>query len=143
MLLAETSSGILPTRQEPFPMICPQCRSVDCFRSHRNPLDYLLTFFAVRPWRCHTCDKRFHAGKVAIVFARYVHCPKCGNLDLEHISADRVERGTLVALKRWLRFPAYRCSPCRQRFFSVLRFRRIQPATIPSEFRRLPDPANE
>lgn len=63
-------------------------------------------------------------------FARYAHCPRCGNFDLEHISRDRVERGALNALERFLGFPAYRCDPCRQKFFSLLPFRRIVPSMI-------------
>lgn len=113
-------------------MICPQCRSDDCFRSHRNgAVDYLWTIFGQRPWRCHTCDKRFYAGCVALYFSRYAHCPRCGNFDLDHISSERVEQGWLIPLKRWLGFPAYRCEPCRRRFFSVLPFKRIVPSTSP------------
>lgn len=80
------------------------------------------------PWRCHTCDYRFRAQLVALRFVLYARCPRCGNFDLEHISRDRVERGTFVYLKRLLGFPAYRCDPCRERFFSVLKFRRILPS---------------
>ena len=110
-------------------MICPQCRSSDCFRSHRGGvLDLLTTLAGLRPWRCHTCDYRFYGGRVASRFCFYVHCSKCGNFDLEHISRERVEQGTLLTLKRWLAIPAYRCVPCRERFFSVLPFRRIVPS---------------
>jgi hypothetical protein len=113
-------------------MLCPQCRSGDCFRSHRDGLiDYAVSIFGLRPWRCHTCDYRYFAGRVAVSFSCFVHCPKCGNFDLDIISRERVEAGTLVAVKRWLRFPAYRCDPCRQRFFSVLPFRRILASTLP------------
>ncbi len=69
------------------------------------------------------------------LFQRFTHCPKCGNFDLEHISRERVDRGSLLGLKRWLHFPAYRCDPCRERFFSVRLFRRIRPSMI-SEFPR-------
>jgi len=110
-------------------MICPQCRSADCFRSHREgPIDRLNSLTGLRPWRCHTCDWRFYAWRVATRFEGYAHCPRCGNFDLEHISRERVEAGTLVAPKRWLGFPAYRCDPCRHRFFSVRRYRRIVPS---------------
>jgi hypothetical protein len=34
----------------------------------------------------------------------------------------------LISLKRFLGFPAYRCSPCRERFFSALPYRRIVPS---------------
>ena len=112
-------------------MICPQCRSIDCFRSHREGvLDFLCTVTGLRPWRCHTCDRRFYAWRVACGFSQYAHCPRCGNFDLEHIARDRVDEGTLLFLKRFLGFPAYRCDPCRQRFFSILPFRRILPSMV-------------
>jgi len=119
-------------------MICPQCRSADCFRSHRDGFtDLMLGMFGVLPWRCHSCDKRFFARKVAMPFLRYAHCPRCGNFDLERISRDRVEDGAFVAVWRLLGFPAYRCDPCRMRFFSVRRHRKILPAILyaPSEQR--------
>jgi NAD-dependent SIR2 family protein deacetylase len=117
-------------------MICPQCRSANCFQSHRDGmLDYTLSAISLRPWRCHTCDNRFYAWRVAAAFQRFTHCPKCGNFDLEHISRERVDRGSLLSLKRRLHFPAYRCDPCRERFFSVRLFRRIRPSMViePSE----------
>jgi hypothetical protein len=55
----------------------------------------------------------------------YVHCPHCGNLDLQRVSRERVVEDLLASLKRLLRIPAYRCDPCRLRFFSVRPFRRI------------------
>jgi hypothetical protein len=91
----------------------------------------------MKPWRCRSCDRRFHAKRVAIPFSRYAHCPRCGNFDLERIARDRVEEGTLLFLKRRLGFPAYRCDPCRQRFFSVLAFHRILPSTIPEANRKI------
>jgi len=47
-----------------------------------------------------------------------------------------VEEGTLVFVKRLVGFPAYRCDPCRQKFFSVLPFRRILPSMVPAAARR-------
>jgi len=118
-------------------MICPQCRSADCFRSHRDgALDFLLSVADLKPWRCHSCDRRFYAWRVAIAFTRFAHCPRCGNFDLERISRERVDNGTLISAKRWLQFSAYRCDPCRERFFSVLRLRRIVPSTVPAYLRR-------
>jgi transposase-like protein len=118
-------------------MICPQCRSTDCFRSHRGGLrDFLGTVAGLKPWRCHTCDYRFYAWKVAFVFSLYAHCPQCGNFDLELISRERVDHGTSLTFKRWFGFPAYRCDPCRQRFFSALPHRRIRPSTLPAGVRR-------
>jgi uncharacterized protein with PIN domain len=90
----------------------------------------------LRPWRCHTCDYRFYGWRVAATFERYTHCPRCGNFDLERISRERVEDGTMIMLKRWLGFPAYRCDPCRHRFFSVRKFRRIRPSLPEAEVRK-------
>jgi Zn ribbon nucleic-acid-binding protein len=119
-------------------MICPQCRSADCLRSRRNGIiDFFASLSTLRPWRCHSCDLRFYARNVALPFARYAHCPKCGNFDLQMIARDRVESGTLVFLKRMLVFPAYRCDPCREKFFSVLPFRRILPSMLPDAERRV------
>jgi hypothetical protein len=118
-------------------MICPQCRSANCFQSHRDGvLDYSLSAVGLRPWRCHTCDHRYYAWRVAATFERFAHCSKCGNFDLERISRERVESGTLFNLKRWLHFPAYRCDPCRERFFSVRLFRRIRPSMVSSTLER-------
>ena len=114
-------------------MICPQCRSGNCYRSHRDgPLDFFGTLIGLRPWRCRTCENRFFGRRVALAFATYAHCRRCGNFDLEQIARERVEEGTLLFLKRLARFPAYRCDPCRKRFFSVLPYRRIVPSTRPA-----------
>jgi predicted RNA-binding Zn-ribbon protein involved in translation (DUF1610 family) len=96
-------------------------------------LDHVVTLFGMRPWRCGTCESRFHAARVALSFSRYAHCPRCGNFDLERIAPDRVNWGLFVGSKRWLGFPAYRCDPCRKKFFSVLRYRRIVPSTLPAQ----------
>lgn len=113
-------------------MICPVCRSSNCFRSHRTGvLDYAMTALALRPWRCYTCEKRFFGTRAALPFWHYAHCPRCGNFDLERIAPERVSWGTLVSLKRWLGFPAYRCDPCRLKFFSVMHTRRILSSTLP------------
>jgi putative component of membrane protein insertase Oxa1/YidC/SpoIIIJ protein YidD len=110
-------------------MICPQCRSADCFRSRRGGVsDFLFSIGGFKPWRCHTCDLRFYAGSVALAFSRYAHCPRCGNFEIDAIPRDRVERGAFLFLKRLLGFPAYRCDPCRERFFTLLPVRRIVPS---------------
>jgi putative component of membrane protein insertase Oxa1/YidC/SpoIIIJ protein YidD len=121
-------------------MICPQCRSADCFRSRRGGIsDLVASLTALRPWRCHTCDLRFYARTVALPFVWYAHCPKCGNFDLQHIARERVEKGTLLFLKRMLIFPAYRCDPCREKFFSMLPYRRILPSMVPAQQRHVSD----
>jgi uncharacterized protein with PIN domain len=84
----------------------------------------------LRPWRCRTCELRFYAWRVAFSFSRYAHCPRCGNFELQHIARERVDEGALLFLKRFFGFPAYRCDPCRQKFFSVRPFRRIVPSMV-------------
>jgi DNA-directed RNA polymerase subunit RPC12/RpoP len=96
-------------------------------------IDFVANIPGMRPWRCMECEQRFYARKVASAYSMNAHCPRCGNFDLEHISRERVEAGTLITLKRWLGFPAYRCDPCRHRFFSVKPFRRILPSTSPAD----------
>jgi hypothetical protein len=119
-------------------MICPQCRSADCFRSHRSGVvDFLGTVLGLRPWKCDTCECRFFAGRVAVAFVRYAHCPRCGNFALDRIARDRVDKGTMLFLKRVLSFPAYRCDPCRERFFSSLPYRKIVPSMASSAQRSL------
>lgn len=76
---------------------------------------------------------------MALPFVRYAHCPKCGNFDLKHIARERVKKGSLLFLKRMLVFPAYRCEPCREKFFSVLPYRRILPSMMPAPQRRASD----
>ncbi|MFZ0643634.1 MAG: hypothetical protein WA690_07690 [Candidatus Acidiferrales bacterium] len=47
-----------------------------------------------------------------------------------------MEAGTMITVKRWLGFPAYRCDPCRHRFFSARQFRRIRPVTLEGDTRK-------
>jgi hypothetical protein len=75
---------------------------------------------------------------VAVPFARYAHCSRCGNFNLQTIARDRVDAGTLVFLKRFLGFRAFRCDPCRQKFFSVLPYRKIVPSMMPESSRNVP-----
>jgi hypothetical protein len=51
----------------------------------------------------------------------------CGNLDMPRISSEH-GMGTLAWFFRLFRAPAYRCAPCRNRFFSFRIYRRIVPA---------------
>jgi hypothetical protein len=118
-------------------MICPQCRSVDCARARRGGIsDLLASCFRLRPWVCDTCDYRFYARRVAFAFARYAHCPRCGNFDLERIPRERVQNGNLLYPKR-LGFRGYRCDPCRFRFFSRRPFRPIFPSLKAAPVRNL------
>jgi DNA-directed RNA polymerase subunit RPC12/RpoP len=81
--------------------------------------DYALSAVGVLPWRCSTCQIRFHARRVPpSVFLR-AHCPRCGNPHLQRISSDRVDEGPFLPFKRIMKLPAYRCDPCRMKFHSV------------------------
>jgi hypothetical protein len=62
---------------------------------------------------------------VAFPYLGYVHCRRCGNLDVQRISSTHVD-GWFAWFGRMAQFPAYRCPPCRRRFFSVLRHRRLR-----------------
>ena len=95
--------------------------------------DYSLGLTGLRPWRCRTCERRFYAWAVPIRYAAYAHCRRCGNLDLQRIARDKVTEGWFRWAKRLLGFRAYRCSPCRYRFFSLRLHRRIVPTFSPQE----------
>jgi len=49
----------------------------------------------------------------------HAHCPICGNVSLKRISPDYVNSLT-GPLWRFLRIPAFRCEPCRYKYFSIL-----------------------
>ena len=109
-------------------MLCPACLSDSPRRSRRKGVkDYLIGASLLRPWRCRSCDKRFYAWSVPIHYAWYAHCAMCGNLDLQRISRE-YGAGEFAWLFRLLHFHAYRCAPCRNRFFSIRFYRRIVPA---------------
>jgi hypothetical protein len=78
---------------------------------------------------------------VAFAYLRYAHCRRCGNLDLQRVSREHVD-GWFAWLGRLLRVPAYRCGPCRRKFFCLLRNRHLRasdeeipepPAEIPGQ----------
>ena len=73
----------------------------------------------VFPWRCEKCRARFHARLMPLSYSLYAHCPICGNLALKRISAEYVNTMTGFVW-RLLRIPAFRCDPCRHKYFSVL-----------------------
>jgi hypothetical protein len=100
-------------------MTCPVCRSAATRRSkRRSVLDYLFSLADIMPWRCETCEVRFHARPKPFRQLRYAHCSTCGNLELRPVSAGRVT-GLFSLAGRVLRVPALRCEPCRRNFFSV------------------------
>ena len=101
-------------------MICPHCKSNSCHRLRRSGVaDALWYSLGLRPWRCTACQRRFHARQTALRFVWYASCPRCGNLDLQRIASDRVEKASFLFLRQKLAFPAYRCDPCPFRFFRL------------------------
>ena len=119
-------------------MICPQCRSERCHRSRRQGVkDHALSLVRLRPWRCRVCKRRFYAWLTALSFQLHVHCRRCGNLDVQRISSKHVERWH-SGMIRLMGIPAYRCDPCRHRFFSMLSFRRVR--SIESEMSPAAEP---
>jgi hypothetical protein len=114
-------------------LLCPVCQSDSPRRSRRKSVkDYVVGVTLLRPWRCRDCDARFYAWSAAIPYVRYVHCAMCGNMDLQRISSEH-GAGPFAWLFRLLGFPAYRCAPCRNRFFSLRTYRRIVPTQPPVE----------
>ncbi|HUK53879.1 MAG TPA: hypothetical protein VL099_11370 [Candidatus Binatia bacterium] len=111
-------------------VVCPVCKGRACRRSRRRDVyDYALSAVGVLPWRCPTCESRFHARHVPVSLLTRAHCPRCGNPNLQKISSDRVEEGFLLPIKRILKLPAYRCDPCRMKFHSLRpRYHSARPA---------------
>jgi hypothetical protein len=63
---------------------------------------------------------------VALPFLGYAHCRSCGNLDLHRVSHHHME-GLLAAIFGTMGIPAYRCAPCRRRFFALLPNKHLSP----------------
>jgi len=100
-------------------MNCPACQAAACRRSRRRSAsDYLFSTVGVVPWRCRSCEIRFHARAIPLRYLFYARCRICGNLELQRISPEKVA-GVLSRLGRWLKLPAVRCAPCRHKFFSL------------------------
>jgi hypothetical protein len=49
----------------------------------------------------------------------HAHCPICGNLALKRISPEHVD-AVFGFIWRKLHIPAFRCEPCRHKYFSIL-----------------------
>jgi hypothetical protein len=87
----------------------------------------------LRPWRCRKCDQRFFAWSVPLSYTFSAHCRLCGNFNLQRVSSEHVQEG-FHRFWRWLHAPAYRCAPCRNRFFSILPQRQdvpVETETVP------------
>jgi predicted nucleic acid-binding Zn ribbon protein len=73
----------------------------------------------VYPWRCRECRARFYARLMNLSDSLHAHCPICGNVDLKRIAADHVD-SPLGFVWSAMHIPAYRCEPCRHKYFSIL-----------------------
>jgi len=73
------------------------------------------------------CDTRFYAWGVAARFVFYVHCARCGNMNLERVSRERVATGLRLLGASLFRMRGYRCDQCRGRFFSLRPYKKITP----------------
>jgi C4-type Zn-finger protein len=59
----------------------------------------------------------------------HAHCPICGNPALKRISPEHVN-SLFGILWRKLRIPAFRCAPCRYKYFSILPLQRQEKQQI-------------
>ena len=104
-------------------MNCPVCKSGQVRRSRRQSLmDHTFSVLGVYPWRCMSCESRYYARLMTLNDSLRAHCSICGNHELKRIDREHVNT-PLAFLGRWLSLPAYRCEPCRKKFFSVRPFR--------------------
>ena len=100
-------------------MTCPACHSENIRRSRRRfALDFLVGITGLLPWRCKSCETRFHARTFPIRDLFYARCSTCHNFELKRISPEHVT-GVFSPVGRTLGLPALRCDPCRQKFFSI------------------------
>jgi hypothetical protein len=61
----------------------------------------------------------------------FAHCPRCGNMRLGRVSRERAGYGLGQVVAKLLRIPAYRCEPCRLKFFSVRPTLKVLPLQTP------------
>ncbi|HET6930333.1 MAG TPA: hypothetical protein VFI45_08430 [Candidatus Acidoferrum sp.] len=101
-------------------MNCPICKQDGARRSRRQTAaDYVLGVIGVYPWRCKSCSARFYARLMSLHNSLHAHCPICGNPELKRISPEHVN-AVFGFVWRTLHIPAFRCEPCRHKYFSVL-----------------------
>jgi len=99
-------------------MHCPLCRA-RCRRSRRRSfLDYAAALVGKLPWRCSGCGLRFRARIAPVSSLLVAHCSLCGNAELKRIAPEHVN-GLFAPLWRFLHVAAFRCVPCRHKFFSL------------------------
>jgi len=81
-------------------------------------VDFAAALIGSLPWRCFRCGARFHSHATPFSSRFSAHCRICGNQDLKRIGPEHVT-GLLAPVKRLFGVPAYRCIPCRNKFFSI------------------------
>ena len=100
-------------------MNCPVCKSKNSRRSRRQGgMDFLFSVLGLYPWRCRKCEVRFYARRMSLSDSLHAHCPICGNPEVKRVSPE-VVNSPLGFLWRRLPVPAYRCDPCRHKYFSI------------------------
>lgn len=62
----------------------------------------------------------------------HAHCPICGNHELKRISGEYVN-SMFGFVWRFLHIPAFRCEPCRYKYFSVRPLRRVEVEEVEEE----------
>jgi predicted nucleic acid-binding Zn ribbon protein len=113
-------------------MTCPVCKCKEARRSRRQNLaDNLLSIVGIYPWRCTKCETRFYARVRSLSDSLHAHCPICGNPDLKRIAAEHVD-STFGFVWRRLPIPAYRCEPCRYKYFSIRPLRHLEEEPEPA-----------
>src|SRR6267154_3903633 len=101
-------------------MVCPVCNSAECRRSRRRTLlDYFARVVGSVPWRCSRCSRRLRSRTTPLAHSLVAHCAICGNIEVKRVASDLAD-GFAAPLWRTLGVPAFRCIPCRHKFFSVL-----------------------
>jgi DNA-directed RNA polymerase subunit RPC12/RpoP len=81
-------------------------------------MDFSAALVGSLPWRCSRCGARFRSRTIPFSQKLSAHCAICGNRELKRIAPEHVT-GFLALFKRLLGVPAYRCIPCRHKFFSI------------------------
>jgi hypothetical protein len=81
--------------------------------------DYFASIVGCIPWRCSHCTKRFRSRATPLAHLLSAHCAICGNIEVKRISGDLADSFGAI-LWRSLGVPAFRCIPCRHKFFSLL-----------------------
>jgi len=81
--------------------------------------DYFATIVGSVPWRCSRCATRFRSRATPFTHLFLAHCAICGNVEVKRVSSELAD-GFGARFWRSLGVPAFRCIPCRHKFFTIL-----------------------